>query len=54
MAIWVSKISKIFMQEHIFEKIKKSKRKSAFLGRKMASNQKVYKMKIAQHEIFKR
>ena len=30
------------------------KRKSAILGRKMASNQKVYKTKIAQHKILQK
>ena len=53
------------MQELIFEKIQKTKitifpfvflgvfpceNKSAIFGRKMPSNQKVYKTKIAQHE----
>ena len=57
------------MQELIFAKIQKTKipifpfvflgvfpckNKSAILGRKMASNQKVYKTKIAQHEILQK
>ena len=57
------------MQELIFAKIQKTKipifpfvflgvfpckNKSALLGRKMASNQKVYKTKIAQHEVLQK
>ena len=57
------------MQEQIFEQIKKSripiflfvflcvfpsKHKIAILGRKMTSNQKFYKTKIAQHKILRK